>query len=261
LRWTERTPLLSQYSLAVILSSALSISLLVLIKITQHVPLRSFPSRNHIMSGAEAIAVLGLISSIITLVDGTKQIYDAATNVQGLPGAFREVAARLPVVENILGSARQHIADGDIDETSCKEVKDIIEACQKKAKHLDELFHKAIPTDGASDVKRYWKAVKAYGKGNEVENLMKGILEDVQLLACEHGMRTATNAQQKQIAQAIAEVSTVAPSVSDEVFQDAGFSATNSGPGTQYNAQGENIAQGQAQQYISGGGAMHFGKD
>jgi hypothetical protein len=140
-------------------------------------------------------------------------------------------------------------------------VKDIIKACEQKAKHLDELFYKAIPADGATDVKRYWKAIRACGKGNEVENLMKGMLEDVQLLACEHGMRTVTNAQQELSTQAITEVSAIAPSVPDSVFQDAVFSTTNSGTGTQYNAQGEYIAQGQAKQYNSGGGAMHFGND
>jgi len=213
------------------------------------------------MSGAEAIVVLGVISSIISIVDGTKQIYDAATNVQGLPEAFRDVAGRLPIVRNILGSAKQHIDKGDVDEDSCKGVKHVVGACEKKAKKLDELFHKAIPADGASDLKRYYKAVKAYGKGNEVENLMKGMLEDVQLLACEHGMKTATKAQQEQIAQAITEVSAVAPSVPEQVFQEAGFTVTNAGPGTQYNAQGEYIAQGNARQYNSAGGAMHFGKD
>jgi hypothetical protein len=210
------------------------------------------------MSGAEAIAVLGLISSIIAIVDGTKQIYDAATNAQGLPEAFREVASRLPIVTNILDSAKLDIRDKD--EASCKGVKPIVETCEKKAETLKELFRKAIPTDGARDVERYWKAVKAYGRGNEVENLMKGILEDVQLLACEHGMKTATKDQQEQIAWAITEVSTVAPSVPEYIFRDTGFSATNSG-GPQYNAMGEYIAQGQVRQYISGGGSMHFGKD
>jgi hypothetical protein len=213
------------------------------------------------MSGVEAIAVLGVISSIISIVDGTKQVYDAATNAQGLPEAFREVAGRLPIVRNILGSAKQHIDKGDVDEDSCKGVKHVVEACEKKAKKLDELFHKAIPTDGASDLKRYYKAVKACGKGNEVENLMKGMLEDVQLLACEYGMKTATKAQQEQIAQAITEVSAVAPSVPEHVFQETGFTANNSGPGTQNNAQGEYIAQGSARQYNSGGGPMNFGKD
>jgi N-terminal domain on NACHT_NTPase and P-loop NTPases len=163
------------------------------------------------MSGAEVIVLVGVISSIISIVDGTKQVYDAATNAQGLPEAFRDVAGRLPIVRNILGSAKQRIDNGDIDEDSCKGVKHVVEACEKKAKKIDELFHKAIPADGVSDLKRYYMAVKAYGKGNEVENLMKGMLEDVQLLACEHGMKTATKAQQEQIAQAITEVSAIHP--------------------------------------------------
>jgi uncharacterized membrane protein len=66
------------------------------------------------MSGAEAIAVLGLISSIISIVDGTKKVYDAATNARGLPQAFREVADRLPIVKNILDSAKQHIEEGKV---------------------------------------------------------------------------------------------------------------------------------------------------
>jgi hypothetical protein len=161
------------------------------------------------MSGAEAILVLGVISSIIAVVDGIKQAYDAATNAQGLPEAFREISGRLPIVVNILVSAKQYIDEGDVDEDSCKGVKRVVEACEKKAKKLDELFHKAIPEDGASDLKRYYKAVKAYGKGNEVENLMQGMLEDVHLLACEHGMKTATKAQREQIAHAITEVSAI----------------------------------------------------
>jgi hypothetical protein len=93
------------------------------------------------MSGAEAIVVLGVISSIISIIDGTKQIYDAATNAQGLPEAFCDVAGRFPIIRNILSSAKQHIDKGDVDEDSCKGVKHIVEACEEKAKKLDELFH------------------------------------------------------------------------------------------------------------------------
>jgi hypothetical protein len=215
------------------------------------------------MSGAEAIAVLGVISAIISIVDGTKQVYNAATNAQGLPEAFREVTGRLPIVKNILGSAKQHIEKGDVEEDSCKGVRHVVEACEKKAKKLDELFHKAIPADGASDLKRYYKAVKACGRGNEVENLMKGMLEDLQLLACEHGMKTVTKAQQQQVAKAIVEVSAIPTSVPENVFQETGFTANNSGTGSQtnYSAQGEYIAQGEARQYNSAGDAMNFGKD
>ena len=213
------------------------------------------------MSGAEAIAVLAVISSIISIVDGTKQVYDAATNAQGLPEAFRAIAGRLPIVRNILGSAKQHIDNGDVDEDSCKGVKHVVEDCETKAKKLDTLFQKATPKDGASDLERYYKAVKAYGKGNEVENLMKGMLGDVQLLACERGMKTATKAQQEQIVKTVTEVSAVLPSVPEHVFRETGFTNNNHGTGAQYNAQGENVAQGSARQYKSAGGMMYFGRD
>lgn len=194
-------------------------------------------SHNHIMSGAEAIAVLGVISSISTIVDRTKQVYDTAINAQGLPEAFREAADRLPIVRNILSSTQQYIDPVNVDIDLCKGVKDVVEACEKKAKKLDDLFHKAIPTDSASDLKRYFKAVRACGKENKVENLMKGMLEDVQLLACERGTKTATKAQQEQIVKAIKGVSAVSPSVPEDMFQEIGFTNTNYGPGTQYNTQ------------------------
>jgi len=213
------------------------------------------------MSGAEAIVVLGVISAIISIIERTEQVYQTAKNAQGLPEAFREVAGRLPIVRNILASAKQHIDKGDADEDSCKGVKHVVGACEIKTKKLDDLFHKAIPADHTSDLKRYYTAVKTYGKGNGVEKLMKGMLEDVQLLACERGMNIATKAQEEQIIKSITEVTAVPPSVPEHVFQELGFTNSNYGPGTQYNAQGENIAQGSARQYNTAGGAMHFGTD
>ena len=213
------------------------------------------------MSGAEGIAVLGVIASIVTIIDGTKKVYDAATNPQGLPEAFREVAGRLPIIENTLKSAKQNIEESKVNDDTCKGVKDTVEACQEKAKSLDKLFHKTIPADGTSRLKRYYMAVKSLGRGSEVETLMKGMLDDVQLLSCERGMKTATKAQQEQILKAIEELSAVSPSVPEHEFQETGFTNANYGSGTQYNAQGENIAQGSARQYMSGGGTMNFGKD
>lgn len=156
--------------------------------------LRAPFSRDHIMLGAEAIIVLGVISSIITIVDGTKQVYDAAKNAEGLLKAFHEVADRLLIIRNILDLAKQYINKGDVDEDSCKGVKHVVNTCEKKAKKLNKLFHKVIPTDGALRLERYILAVRTLDKGNQVEVLMKGMLEDIQLLAYEHSMKTATKA-------------------------------------------------------------------
>ena len=198
----------------------------------------------------------------MSIVDGTKQVYDASKNAQGLPEAFREVAGRLPIVRNILDSTQQYIKHEDINEDSCRGVENIVAACKEKAQKLDDLFHKVIPADGASDLKRYYTAVKACGRGDKVENLMKGMLEDVQLLACERGMKTATKAQEEQLVKAITGMSAVPTSVPEYVFQQTGSAYNSYGTGsTQYNAQGECIAQGNARQYNTSGGPMYFGRD
>jgi hypothetical protein len=201
------------------------------------------------MSGAEAIAVLGVISSIISIIDGTKQVYDAATDAQVLPEAFREVATRLPIVQNILASAKRDIEKGGTDEDSYKGVKDIVEGCGKKAGRLEELFKKVIPANSASRAERYLLAARTLGKGSQVEALMKGMLEDVQLLAISHGMTAVTDIQRKEVADAIKELAALPPSIPEHVIEGTGFTAIHSGSGS--------INQAQRDLYTGSGPVYH----
>ena len=59
------------------------------------------------MSGAEAGFVVGLISGVISIIEATKTVYDAAKDAKGQPEAFRQVAVRLPLVIEILHSAKE----------------------------------------------------------------------------------------------------------------------------------------------------------
>lgn len=137
------------------------------------------------MSGVE---VVSLISATITFIRAAQDIYKTAKDAKGLPEAVREVAARLPIIENILNTAKQNIEGRSVNEEECNSIKPIIESCNLRAKKLEELFNEAVPKEGERDLRRYWKAVKKYGQGNQVEKLMKGLLEDMQLLHCEHGL-------------------------------------------------------------------------
>ena len=191
------------------------------------------------MSGAEAITVLGIISSVIQIVDGIKQVYDAASDTNGLPEAFREVAARLPIVHEILKSAKRHIHEGGTNEGSCKAAKNVVEDCQSKAQKLEKLFQNVIPVDGASRVERYISAVKALGKGNRVETLMKEMLEDLTLLAIKHGMVTETDRREKELVKAIEELAALPPSLSERATDEPAFIATHYGSGAINQAQGD----------------------
>jgi hypothetical protein len=218
------------------------------------------------MSGAEAILVLGVISSVIAIVDGTKQVYDGASNAKGLPEAFREVAGRLPIVRNILESAKQHIRNGQADEALCKAMKPLIDRCEERAKTLDGIFQKVLPPDDASRLDRYISAVKTLGKGGRVEILMKGLLDDVLLLASKHGMETATAHHVDQLTKAIQDISTVAPSIPDSEFQETTFTNNNfgDGPMTNNNVLGNQKFQanyGTGKQFQAETQTFNMGKD
>ncbi|CAG8954110.1 hypothetical protein HYFRA_00009214 [Hymenoscyphus fraxineus] len=176
------------------------------------------------MSGAEAIVVL-------------------ASNATGLPKAFREVAARLPIVEEFLKSTGQRISDGQVDEASCNAMKPLIENCEERAKTLDGLFQKVLPANDASRLDRYINAAKTLGKGGKVEELMKGLMNDLLLLSSKHGVEAATAHQVNvdQLTKAIEDISAIEPSIPDSEFQQTTFTNNNfaDGPMTNNNVLGD----------------------
>jgi hypothetical protein len=149
------------------------------------------------MSGAEVITVLGLISSVIAIIETSRDLYDAASSAQGLHEAFRAVSQNIPLVLNILRNckkvqeqiSRDYSLTTDADrkrdiEESSKAVEPLILACEENTKRLQEIFQKVVPDEDAGWAERYKKATRAAlpGKKRKVEDLMKEILEKLQLL-------------------------------------------------------------------------------
>lgn len=218
------------------------------------------------MSGAEAGLVLAVISTVIAVIDATKKVYDGASSATGLPEVFREVGGRLPLVRAILGSAKQHIDDGQVDEASCTAMKPVINACEEKAKKLKVIFQKVLPHDDASRIDRYISAAKTFGKGGRVEVLMKGMLDDVLLLASNHGLESATAHQVDQLTKAIQEMSGIKPSIPDSEFQETTFTNNSFGDGhmTNNNVQGNQkfmANYGTGKQFQAETQTFNMGKD
>ncbi|ORY64997.1 uncharacterized protein BCR38DRAFT_431594 [Pseudomassariella vexata] len=218
------------------------------------------------MSGAEATAVLGVISSVIAIVEGIKKVYDAASSANGLPEAFREVAGRLPIITGILESAEQHIRDGQLDTALYEKTKLLIEKCKERAMILDGIFQKVLPAGDASRWARYIGAVKALGKEGKVETLMKGLLDDLLLLASRNGLETATADQVDQLGKAIEDLSGIEPSIPDSEFRETAFANNNfgTGPMTANNVVGNQKFQanyGTGKQFQAETQTFHMGKD
>ncbi|KAH8587988.1 WD40-repeat-containing domain protein [Bisporella sp. PMI_857] len=121
------------------------------------------------MSGiGEASLALGIISSIISIVDATKQVYEAVEDEVGLPANFKKSATKLPLILKLLEDAERYI-----DSTTDKSIKaaftPTLEDCKVQATHLQQLFEKVMPKEGDSRRDRYVKAARTIGKGGRVE--------------------------------------------------------------------------------------------
>lgn len=86
------------------------------------------------------------------------------------------------------------------------------------------MFKDVIPQADASRMERYLLAARTLGKGGTVESLMKGVLEDVQLLASSRVMELATEASIAALMRkAIEEVAAIPPSLPDGIPPDPIF--------------------------------------
>ena len=213
------------------------------------------PNQPIAMFGPE---VIGLISGIIGILDAAGKVYSAAKDSSGLPEAFRDVAQRLPLVNETLRTAQGYLDTGSPSEGLYEAVKPIVDDCKDKATRLEEIFRRVIPQADVSRMGRYLLATRTLGKGNRVETLMKGILEDVQLLVGNRVMRLATDADIGKLVQATKEVSAIPPSVPPGTPGIYNF-----GPGPQNVAVGDGPQynnNGQGQQFIGAtfAGPLHF---
>ena len=84
---------------------------------------------------------------------------------------------------------------------------------------LDELFRKVSYLDGHFSASTYHSVVTAMGQGNEVENLMKVLLENIQLLVFRYYMLLDPDLQRGRLAEAIKDIARLPPSIPESIIE------------------------------------------
>lgn len=110
------------------------------------------------MSRAEPAAVLGVISSIVAIVEAVQKIYDAAKDSRGIDQTFRSVPECIPFTLGILRDA-ETVQAGAIDSLArtkdimqesniveiSGEVGPIVNAYKVDVQALKDIFQQAVP--------------------------------------------------------------------------------------------------------------------
>ncbi|KAH8694325.1 ankyrin repeat-containing domain protein [Phaeosphaeriaceae sp. PMI808] len=206
------------------------------------------------MSGAEAGQVVGLISSLIAVLNIIGKLYSGVKDAEDIPITFREIARPLLVVQDTLRVAQALINTRGLDEESCSEIKPTMERCKDKALRLETVFRKVTPQASISRHDRYRLAANAFGKESRVETLTKEMLEDVKLLAENPIVKAETEAEVRKLVRAIEELSMLPPPLLEDAPRHpinnygsgtvnantgSGTANNNTSSGRQYNGQNQ----------------------
>lgn len=207
---------------------------------------------------------LSIIASTITVVQATVSTYRAIQHLRGLPEEFNEVGRRLPLADDTLRLVRHQLESQTIDEQSKVALEPSINGCEAKAKQLRDVFANVKKGDGKDGSIRdiYRRSLLRWGKAHRVENLMKGMLCDLDALATNQLFRAATQSLVTQLKDEIDKLSDVLPDVPDSELNNLkSFNQTIESGGTGYLAERQYINPGSGQQYnVSGSGhTMNFG--
>lgn len=186
------------------------------------------------MASLETNEVFALTRATVSTLENSDAVYSDISDADGLPHslppAFQAVAQHLQVVCEGLKAANKQVRAMK-DEEMCKETKSTAAGCVEKARLLETLFLRVGLVPVAERMGRYQVAAPETGKGDRVEPLMKGIMEDGKLLlTVREEMKAAAEPQLELLLESIKGVSAIPTSLSVE-GQTSGFN--NFGSGTQ----------------------------
>lgn len=183
------------------------------------------------MSGIE---VLGLISSIISIIEASLEVYRSLTNASGLPSSFHDVASQLPAINATLRMASQGLYKDKSDD-SVQTIKSSVEVCKKNVEELDLIFRNALPQNGSSRGSKLLRAIRTKSKENRVTSLKHGIMESLEVLTASHAVQAATREQLEDLTKLLRRDDSPQPIIS-MYNTGCGKQTIHNGPGDQQNS-------------------------
>ena len=136
------------------------------------------------MSGVEAIAAVQVIDACIGIAKTIIDIGRAVKDAQGLPPKLRDLLEKLPVIEELLESARENFEEGKVAEGTSENAHPILKQCEEALGGLREILRKACPREGDNRSTRVWKGAKTvfFGRDSQVQKLVEVVHNNLKLL-------------------------------------------------------------------------------
>ena len=142
------------------------------------------------MSGAEFIAVVGVISNVVSVINFCSRVVDetiaARRRTRDVPKAYESLKAVLPLVQLTLTRTQNRIEAGEVDKATVQPLQPLIKQCGEKVNDLANVFRRMQHEQNSSRFRMLFKSAKNLTQDTKVNTLAESILRD-HLLICQHG--------------------------------------------------------------------------
>ncbi|KAK2761543.1 hypothetical protein FQN54_001371 [Arachnomyces sp. PD_36] len=131
------------------------------------------------MSGAEALAVVGIIANFAQVVDATvtvvKRVANFCNDVNELPKVLKDIELRLPLLAVTLQKRSDEEVLKALSETERKALANVLSHLQSKAQELKTLLDTVFPAENASAWEKGWKAAKSFRQEKKAQAILNEI--------------------------------------------------------------------------------------
>lgn len=135
---------------------------------------------------AEALAVIGILSSIVQLVDfGSKlldRLNDFVTNTKDVPDAFRNIYIQLPLTAATLQRLSHRIQRNGLTDNEQKALQAIVDRNLELIHDIDDVLARTIPSKSSSPFEKRLLALQSLRHDKRIQKASAQLLQNVNLL-------------------------------------------------------------------------------
>jgi NACHT NTPase-like protein len=134
---------------------------------------------------AEALAVVGVVSSIVGLVGFGSKVLHRLNDCRGeIPETFKHVKDELPILLETLDQTKVAVEKGSIKEETKKALLLVVSGCQTQITLLDNLIARSLPQEEDSWRKKAGKAIFSLRQDAKVTKITAVLRTHIQSLTC-----------------------------------------------------------------------------
>jgi hypothetical protein len=145
---------------------------------------------------AEALAVVGVVSSIVQLVDfGSKvllRLNDFQSTARDTPKTFQHIKAELPVLLNTLKQTRSAIENDSLSDETQAALLPAIDGCRVQVDLLNTMIEKVLPLPSDSWGERSRKTISSLRQDGKVQKIRTDLQGYIQALTYYHAASSST---------------------------------------------------------------------